>query len=128
MTVPTLHNGTILGINHLNAQLPHSSDVETVCIQTMQVAVLLMPDHIPSSPMCRIDLLSSATTVLPTSQQGQTIMAAGRAKTGVKDSQGIAFCAVSLAIGHQNVHPMAGYSSYLHKFLSSKNRSKKTER
>ena len=127
MTAPTLHNGTNLENSLLKAQLPHNSNVKTVSVQTMQVAILLMPTHFTSSPMCRIDLLSSATMVLPTSQQGLTVMVAGRAKMRVKDSQGIAFCVVSLAIGHQNVHPMAGCNRYLHRFLSRTSRSKKTE-
>ena len=54
-------------------------------------------------------------------------MVAGRAKMGVKHSQGTAFCAVSLAIGHRNVHPVAGYNRYLHRFLSKTSHSKKTE-
>ena len=39
MTVPTLHNSNNLGTSLLNAQLPHSSDVKTIGIQTMQVGV-----------------------------------------------------------------------------------------
>ena len=123
-TVPILHNGTNLAVSLLNAQLPHSSDLKTVGIQTMQMAILFLSAHFPSNPMCRIDLLSSATMVLPTSQQGQTIMAAGRAKMGIKDSQGIAFCVVSLAIGRQNVLPVAGYNLCLRRCLSSKSHQK----
>ena len=55
---PATHNGTDLSVSLLNAQLPHSSDVKTIGIQTMQTAILFMPAHFPSSPMCRIDLLS----------------------------------------------------------------------
>ena len=66
MTLSILHIGTILGISLMNAQLPHSSDVKIVGIQPMQMAVLLIRAHIPNSLMCRIDLLSLATTVLPT--------------------------------------------------------------
>ena len=123
MTVPTFHNGTNLAISLLNIQLPHSSNVTTIGIQTVQVAVLLMPAYFPSSPMCRIDLLSLVTTVLLTSQQGQTIMVAGRPKTGVKNSKGTAFCAVSQAIGRQNVHSIAGCNLYMHRFLSRTSRS-----
>ena len=125
--VPTLHNGTNLETHLQNAQLPHSSDVKTVGIQTMQTAICFLPAHFPSSPMCRIDLLSSAAMVLPTSGQGQTIRATNRAKMGVKDSRATAFCEVSLAIGCWNVLPVAGYSLCLHRFLSSKSRNKKTE-
>ena len=89
--VPTLLNGTNLATSLQNAQLPNSSDVKTVGIQTVQMAKLFLPAHLPSSPMCRIDLLSSATMVLPTSQQGQTVMAAGRAKMGVNDSRELLF-------------------------------------
>ena len=87
-----------------------------------------MPAHIYSSSICRIDLFSSATMVLPTSQQGKTLMAAGRAKMGVNYSQGTAFYAVSLAIGHQSVHPVAGCNCYLHSYLSRMSYSQKTER
>ena len=86
--VPTLHNGTNLQIRLQNTQLPHSSNVKTVGVQTMQKEIILLPAHFPSSPMCSIDLLSLARMVLPTSQRGQTVMAAGRAKTGVNDSRG----------------------------------------
>ena len=127
MTVPTLYSSTNLKTHLQNAQLPHSSDVKTIGIQTMQTAIRSLPAHFPSSAMCRIDLLSWGATVLPANQRGQTIRATGRAKTGVKDSQGIAFCAVSLAIGRQNVFPVAGYSLRLHRFLSSKSCNKKAE-
>ena len=125
--VPTLLNGTDLATSLQNAQLPHSSDVKTVGVKTMQTAISFLHAHFPSSPMCRIDLLSWAAMVLPANQQGQTVRPTGRAKMGVNDSQGIAFCVVSLAIGHQNVLPVAGYNLCLRRFLSSKNRSKKTE-
>ena len=125
--VPTLNNGTILGISLLNAQLPHSSDMKTIGVHTMQMAVLLMPAHIPSSPIGRFDFLNSETMVLPTSQQGQTVMAAGRAKTVVKDSQETAFCVVSLEIGHWSIHLVAGCNHYLHSYLSRMSCSKKTE-
>ena len=127
MIVRTLHNGTNLETNLQNAQLSHGSNVKTIGVQTMQMAVRFLPTHFPSSPMCRIDLLSSAATVLATSQRGKTLMAASRAKMGVSDSRGTAFCVVSLALGCQNVHPMAGYNRCLHRFLSSKNHNKKTE-
>ena len=128
MTVPTLHNGTDLETRLQKAQLPQSSDVKTVGIQIVQMAILFLPTHFPSSPMCRINLLSSAATVLPTSQQGQTVRAIDKAKMGVKYSRATAFCAVSLAIGRQNVLSVAGSSLRLCRFLSSKSRSKKTER
>ena len=124
MIVPTFLSGTILETRCLNAQLPHSSGMK-VNVQTIQIAVILMPAHIPSSPIRRIDYHSSATTVLPTSQQGQTIMAADRAKMGVRESQGTAFYAINLAIGHRSVHSMAGCNCYLHIYLSRTNRSKK---
>ena len=128
MTVPILHNGTDLKTLLQNAQLPHSSNMKTVGVQTVQTAICFLPTHFPSSPMRRIDLLSWAAMVLPANQQGHPIRATSRAKMGVKDSQGIAFCAVSLAIGHRNVHPVADYSHCLYRFVHSKNRSKKTER
>ena len=127
MTVPTLYSSTNLKTHLQNAQLPHSSDVKTIGIQTMQTAIRSLPAHFPSSPMRRIDLLSWGATVLPANQRGQTIRATDRAKTGVNDSRETAFYAVSLAIGHWNVHPVAGYNCCLHRFLSSKSRSQKTE-
>ena len=126
-TVPILHNGTVHATSRMNAQLPHSSNVKTVSIQTVLTAVLSMPAHIPSSPICRIDLLSLATTVPPTSQQRQTIMAASGAKMGVNDLQETAFCAVSLAIGRRIVHSMAGCNHCLHSYLSIMSHSKKAE-
>ena len=119
MIVPTLHNGTDLKSCLQNAKLPHSSDVKTIGIQTVQMATDFLPTHFPKSPIRIINLLSWAAMVLPASQQGQTVKATGTAKTGVNNSQGIDFYAVSLAIGHQNVHPVAGYSLCLHRFLTS---------
>ena len=127
MTVPTLHNGTDLETRLQKAQLPHSSNVKTVGVQTVQMAIHFLPAHFPSSPMRRIDLLSWTATFLPANQRGQTVRATGSAKMGVKHSQGIDFCAVSLAIGRRSVHPMAGHNHCLHRFLSSKSRSQKTE-
>ena len=127
-TVPTLHSSAILKTIFLNAQLSHSSKGKIVGIQIFQIAVLLMPIHIPSSPISRINLLSLARTVLLTSQRGQTVMAAGRAKTGVNHSQGIAFYMVSLAIGHRSVHPVAGCNCYLHSHMRRMSHSKVTER
>ena len=54
-------------------------------------------------------------------------MAAGRAKMGVKYSQGTDVCVVSLAIGHWNVHPVAGCIRYLHSCLSRMRCNEKTE-
>ena len=127
MTVPTLHNGTNLKTHLQNVQLPHSSDVKTIGIQTMQTAIHSLPAHFPSSPMRRIDLLSWGATVLPANQRGQTIRATNRAKTGVNNSRETAFYAVSLAIGHRSFHPMAGCNRYLHSYLSKTNFSKKTK-
>ena len=115
MTVPTLRNDTELKPRPQNAKLPLSSDVKTVGIKTGQTAINFLHAHFPSTPMCRIDLLSWAATVPPANQRGQTVGPTGRAKKGVKYSQGIAFCAVSLAIGRWNVLPMAGYNLCLHR-------------
>ena len=101
MTVPTLLSSAINLTYLLHAQLHHSSGIKVIGVQTVQMVVLLMPAHIPSSPIRRIDHLSSTTMVPPTNQQRETIMAAGRAKKGVRDSQGTAFYAVTLAIGHR---------------------------
>ena len=127
MTVPTLRNDTKLEPQPQNAKLPLSSNVKTVGIKTDQAAINFLHAHFPSSSMRRIDLLSWETTVLPANQRGQTIRPTYKAKTGVNNSQGIASCVVSLAIGHRNVLPMAGYSLCLCRFLSSNNHSKKTE-
>ena len=99
MIVPTLLNGTNLATSLQNAQLTHSKDMKTVGIKTIQTAISFLHTHFLSNPMCRIDLLSWAATVLPANQRGQTIRATSRPKTGVNDSQGIAFYVVSLAIG-----------------------------
>ena len=127
MTVPTLLRSTVLVAHLLNVKLHKSSGVKVVGVQTIQIVVFLMPAHNPSSPIRRIDHLSMATMVLATSQQGQIVMAAGRAKMGVRDSKETAFYAVSLTIGHQSVHPMAGCNRYLHSYLSKANCSKKAE-
>ena len=113
MTVPTLCNDTKLKPQLQNAKLPLSSNVKTVGIKTDQTAINSLHAHFPSSPMRRIDLLSWEATVLPANQQGQTSRPIGRAKTGVRDSQGTVFCAVSLAIGRRNVLPMARLQSLL---------------
>ena len=128
MIVPTLRNGTDLKPQLQNTKLPLSSNVKTVGITTDQTAISFLHAHFPSSPMCRIDPLSWEAMVLPANQQGKIVRPTGRAKTGVDDSKGIAFYAVSLAIGRQNVPPMAGYNLCLRRYLSSKNCSQKTER
>ena len=115
MTVPTLHNDTKLKPPLQNAKLPLSSDMKTVGIKTDQTAINFLHAHFPSSPMRRLDLLSWETTVLPANQRGQTARPIDRAKTGVRDSQGTVFCAVSLAIGLQNVLSVAGYNLCLHR-------------
>ena len=91
MTVPILHNGTDLKTLLQNAQLPHSSNMKTVGVQTVQTAICFLPTHFPSSPMRRIDLLSWEAMVLPANQQGQTARPIGRAKTGVRDLQATVF-------------------------------------
>ena len=111
MTVPTLRNGTELKPRPLNTKLPLSSDVKIVGVKTGRMAINFVHANFPSSPMRRLDLLSWEATVLPANQRGQTARPIGRAKTGVRDS-GTVFCAVSLAIGHRNVLPMAGYSLF----------------
>ena len=115
MIVPTLRNSTILKPRLQNAKLPLSSDVKTIGIKTDQTAIIFLHAHFPSSPMRRLDLLSWEATVLPANQRGQTARPIGRAKTGVRDSQGTVFCVVSLAIGLRNVLPVAGYNLCLHR-------------
>ena len=115
MTVPTLRNDTELEPQLQNAKLPLSSDVKTVGVKTGRMAINFLHAHSPSSPMRRLDLLSWEATVIPANQQGQTARPIGRAKTGVRDSQGTVFCAVSLAIGRRNVLPVAGYNLCLHR-------------
>ena len=127
MIVPTSRNGTDLEISPQNEQLPHSRDVKTIGVKTIQTAISFLHAHFPTSPMCRIDLLSWESMVLPANQQGQTVRPTGRPKTGVYDSRGIATCAVSLAIGHWNVLLATGCNLCLRSSLGSKNHSKKTE-
>ena len=115
MTVTTLRNDTKLKPRLQNAKLPLSSNVKTVGVKTGRTAINFLHAHFPSSPMRRLDLLSWEATVLPANQRGQTARPIGRAKTGVRDSQGTVFCAVSLAIGHRNVLPVAGYNLCLHR-------------
>ena len=115
MIVPILRKDTELEPRLQNAKLPLSSDVKTVGVKTGQPAINFLHDHSPSSPMCRLDLLSWEAMVLPANQRGQTARPIGRAKTGVRDSQGTVFCVVSLAIGCRNVLPVAGYNLCLHR-------------
>ena len=115
MTVPTLRNDTELKPRLQNAKLPLSRDVKTVGVKTGRTAISFPHAHFPSSPMRRLDLLSWKATVLPAHQRGQTARSTGRAKTGVRDLQGTVSCAVSLAIGHRNVLPVAVYNICLHR-------------
>ena len=127
MTVPILRNDTEFKPRLQNAKLPLSSDVKTIGVKTGRTAINFLHAHSPSSPMRRLDLLSWEATVKPANQQGQTARPTDRAKTGVNDSKGTVFCAVSLAIGRRNVLTVAGYNLCLCRCLSSKKRQK-TER
>ena len=114
MTVPTLQSGTVDNSHpSLDYQLHSSNGITGIRVirgirgiwgrRGKTMVINLINAYSFRRPIHRIDLLSMATRVQPTSLQGQTIMAAGRAKMVVNYSMGTTFCVANLATGHGNV-------------------------
>ena len=85
MTVPTLQSGTVDNSHpSLDYQLHSSNGITGIRvirgIRGKTMVINLINAYSLRRPIRRIDLLSTATRVQPTSLQGQTIMVAGRPK------------------------------------------------